>query len=184
MAFCVQPHRSAPACTTTQNSGPLCSITVTKIPVRRFTARVLPIDRENRVLLLHGFDPAVPDRPFWFTIGGALEGSETPQEAAARELYEEVGIRAGVGEITGPHGSRITSFDFAQYAITQDETFLAVRVDGEAAVSFDHMEQVEKETTLSYRWWSADELDATGETVHPENLGELLRKIVQGFQRR
>ncbi|MFI7617643.1 NUDIX hydrolase [Nonomuraea terrae] len=154
---------------------------MTKIPVRRFTARVLPIDRENRVLLLHGFDPAVPDRPFWFTIGGALEGGETPQEAAARELYEEVGIRAGVGEITGPHGSRITSFDFAQYAITQDETFLAVRVDGEAAVSFDHMEQIEKETTLSYRWWSADELDATEETVHPENLGELLRKIVQGF---
>lgn len=157
----------------------LCCGGVTKIPLRRFTARVLPINDENRVLLLHGFNPAVPDRPFWFTIGGGLEDGETLQEAAARELYEEVGIRVDVDAFTGPHGSRLTSFDFAEYAITQDESYFAVRVDGAGAVlSFDRMEQIEKDTTLGHRWWSAEELDATGETVHPENLADLLRKVV------
>ncbi|WP_326645830.1 hypothetical protein OIE67_44645 [Nonomuraea fuscirosea] len=43
---------------------------MTKIPLRRFTARVLPVDENDRVLLLHGFDPAQPERRFWFTIGG------------------------------------------------------------------------------------------------------------------
>ncbi|WP_281191764.1 NUDIX hydrolase [Nonomuraea maritima] len=161
----------------------LCCGGVTRIPLRRFTARVLPINEENRVLLLNGFDPAVPDRPFWFTIGGGLEDGETLQEAAARELYEEVGIRVGVDAFTGPHASRLTSFNWAEYDITQDESYFAVRVDGADAVSFDHMEQVEKDTTLAHRWWSADELDATSETVHPENLADLLRKVV-GAQRR
>ena len=40
-------------------------------PLRRRTARVLPVDPEGRVLLLHGWDPHHPERPFWFTIGGA-----------------------------------------------------------------------------------------------------------------
>ena len=59
---------------------------------RRNTARVLPVDREGRVLLLHGWDPLRPDDPFWFTIGGAAEPGETLAEAAARELREEAGI--------------------------------------------------------------------------------------------
>ncbi|HTU07562.1 MAG TPA: NUDIX domain-containing protein, partial [Trebonia sp.] len=60
--------------------------------IRRTTARVLPVDREGRVLLLHGWDPRRPDDPFWFTIGGAIEDGETMPEAGARELREEAGI--------------------------------------------------------------------------------------------
>ena len=43
----------------------------------RQTARVLPVDDEGRVLLLHGWDPHHPDRPFWFTIGGAADPGES-----------------------------------------------------------------------------------------------------------
>ncbi|MBN6054657.1 NUDIX domain-containing protein, partial [Nonomuraea sp. RK-328] len=139
------------------------------IPLRRFTARVLPIDDQDRVLLLYGFEPARPDERFWFTIGGALEAGETLQEAAARELREEVGIRAEVSEFTGPYGTSTVEFSFAEYAITQDQTFFAVRV-GAAEVSFDDMEEIEKATTLGHRWWSAGELDATDEVVHPPDL--------------
>jgi hypothetical protein len=39
---------------------------------------VLVIDPAGRVLLLEGFDPAEPDRRYWFTIGGGLnDGEET-----------------------------------------------------------------------------------------------------------
>ncbi|MFI7449256.1 NUDIX hydrolase [Nonomuraea sp. NPDC049714] len=149
------------------------------IPLRRFTARALPVDDQGRVLLLHGFDPVRPGEPFWFTIGGALEGEETLQEAAARELFEEVGIRATAEEFTGPYGTSTIEFSFAQYAITQDQAYFAVQV-GQVDVSFEHMEQIEKETTLGYRWWSAEEIDATEEVIFPEDLAAILRKITTG----
>ena len=149
------------------------------IPLRRFTARALPIDDLDRVLLLHGFDPARPDELFWFTIGGAVEGGETLQEAAARELFEEAGIRAPASAFTGPHGSGTVEFCFDRYAIVQDQTFFAVRV-GRAEVSFDHMEQIEKDTTIGHRWWSAEELEATGEVVFPADMAAILRMITSG----
>ncbi|NRQ37295.1 NUDIX domain-containing protein [Nonomuraea sp. NN258] len=149
---------------------------MTKIPLRRYTARALPIDDQDRVLLLHGFDPARPEQPFWFTVGGALEDDETLQQTAARELYEEVGIRADAEAFTGPYGTNTIEFFFGDYHITQDQTFFAVRV-GDATVSFDHMEQIEKDTTTAYRWWSAEELERTEEVVFPPDLAALLRKI-------
>ncbi|MEU8244803.1 NUDIX domain-containing protein [Nonomuraea sp. NPDC048916] len=152
---------------------------MTKIPLRRFTARALPIDDDGRVLLLHGFDPAEPGRRYWFTIGGALEEGETLQEAAARELHEEVGIRAPADEFTGPYGTTTIEFFFDQYAIVQDQTFFAVRV-GRVEVSFEHMEEIEKATTIEHRWWSAEELDATAEAFFPEDLASILRKITGG----
>ncbi|GAA1610573.1 NUDIX hydrolase [Nonomuraea maheshkhaliensis] len=162
---------------------------MTKIPLRRFTARVLPVDEHDRVLLLHGLDPAQPERRFWFTIGGAVEGDETPQEAAARELYEEVGIRASVEEFSGPHAEALIEFEWSEYAFTQDQVFFAIRVNGGAeAVSFEHMEQIEKDTTIGYRWWSVAELEATEEVVHPEDLPVILQRVAAaddgGDQRR
>ncbi|MGW0808357.1 NUDIX hydrolase [Nonomuraea sp. NPDC002799] len=150
---------------------------MTKIPLRRFTARVLPMDDQDRVLLLYGFDPARPDAPFWFTIGGALEGDETLREAAVRELYEEVGIRAVAEDFGGPYGTDTIEFTWTDYAITQDQTFFAFRV-GDAAVSFEHMEQIEKDTTTAYRWWSVAELEETADVFHPEDLTAIVRKIL------
>ncbi|WP_171074219.1 NUDIX hydrolase [Nonomuraea basaltis] len=152
---------------------------MTKIPVRRFTARALPIDDQDRVLLLQGFDPEQPGLPFWFTIGGGMEDGETLREAAARELYEEVGIRAGAEEFSGPYGTNTIEFCWAGYAITQDQTFFAVRV-ADAVVSFEHMEQIEKDTTTAYRWWSVAELESTEEVFFPEDLAAILRKITAG----
>ncbi|MFI6741895.1 NUDIX hydrolase [Nonomuraea sp. NPDC050451] len=151
---------------------------MTKIPLRRFTARALPIDDQGRVLLLYGFDPARPDEPFWFTIGGAAEDGETLQEAAARELFEEVGIRANADELSGPYGNSVIEFNWAEYAITQDQTFFAIWVGTDAVVSFDHMEQIEKDTTTAYRWWSVEELESTEEAFFPTNLASILRQIV------
>lgn len=149
---------------------------VTKIPLRRFTARALPLDDQDRVLLLYGFDPEQPDRAFWFTVGGAIEDGETPAEAAARELHEEAGIRARAEDFSGPYGTRTTEFTWGGYAFTQDQVFLAVRV-GDAVVSFEHMEQIEKDTTTAYRWWSVEELERTEEVVHPADLAAILRKV-------
>lgn len=159
--------------------GRLSLVVVTKIPLRRFTARALPINDHGQVLLLHGFDPAVPERSFWFTVGGAAEGEETLLDAAVRELFEEAGISAPAADFTGPFGTSTIEFNFGEYAITQDQTFFAVRVS-EAVVSYEHMEQIEKDTTLGHRWWSVAELEATDEQYFPEDLPAILRKIMSG----
>ena len=51
----------------------------------RRAGRVLVIDPAGRVLLLQGFDPAVPAHRFWFTIGGGADPGESLAQAAARE---------------------------------------------------------------------------------------------------
>ncbi|MGV9777426.1 NUDIX domain-containing protein [Streptosporangium sp. NPDC003464] len=65
--------------------------------IARSSARVLLIDHVDRLLLYRGLLLQVED-PFcaWFTPGGAIDPEETPQQAAARELREELGHVVGL----------------------------------------------------------------------------------------
>ena len=58
----------------------------------RKVARVVLLDPRDRILLLHGHEPDDPADDWWFTPGGGVEGDETREEAALRELAEETGI--------------------------------------------------------------------------------------------
>ena len=62
-------------------------------PVRRSSARVVLVDADDRVLLLRGGDPARPGPAVWHTPGGGIDPGEAPEDAARRELAEEVGLR-------------------------------------------------------------------------------------------
>src|SRR2546421_12914057 len=95
-------------------------------PIRRRTARVLPVDPAGRVLLLHGWDPHHPERPFWFTIGGAAEDGESLRDAAARELYEETRISVDPAQLGEPIAEQAIEFSWGGHRILQDQGFFAV----------------------------------------------------------
>jgi 8-oxo-dGTP pyrophosphatase MutT (NUDIX family) len=46
------------------------------------------------------------DTERWSLIGGSIEPGETPQEAVAREVSEELGVTPAVGGIIGAYGGK------------------------------------------------------------------------------
>jgi 8-oxo-dGTP pyrophosphatase MutT (NUDIX family) len=150
--------------------------------IRRQTARVLPVDDEGRVLLLHGWDPHHPDKPFWFTVGGAAEGSESLRDAAARELYEETRISVEPERLGEPIAQNAIEFSWGGHRVAQQQTFYAVAV-GSAPVSLDGLDEWEKATTDRYGWLSAEDLEADETPGHPEIPG-LIRAAVASVRSR
>lgn len=134
------------------------------------------MDAHDRVLLLHGFDPADPDHPFWFTVGGGADAGESLAEAAARELLEEVGIVADADALGDPVWRRTAHFGFDGTRYQQEEEYFVLRV-GSPEISLDGMDDFEKQTVIGYRWWGAAELDALSDPYVPPELPALLRDL-------
>ncbi len=140
----------------------------------RVSARVLLLDPDGRLLLFRGIDPAEPGAPFWFTVGGAVEPGETLADAALRELREETGVLLPAERLTGPVWRRDVTFSFDRTSYVAEEWFFLARLDRTPAVDVGGFNEVEAATISTHRWWSAEELRVTGETVYPGALGELL----------
>ena len=145
----------------------------------RRAARVVLVDRADRTLLLRGGDPARPGLRWWFTPGGGLNEGETSAEGAARELYEETGLRVDPADLGEPVWHQVTQFSYDNRKYRQEQDFYLVRVP-EWQVDTTGFDVEEQRTIDDHRWWTAAELDTTAETVYPENLAELLRRITAG----
>lgn len=144
--------------------------------IARRAGRVLVVDAGGRVLLLHGFDPARRDEPYWITVGGGAKPGESLAEAAARELLEETGISARSDELGEPVWHEVAEFDFEGTWFRQEQDFFLLRV-GSPQVRADGLTDEEATVVTGYRWWSIDELTSTDETFYPVELPGLLRRL-------
>ena len=143
----------------------------------RAAARVLLVDAAGRVLLFRGGDPAAPDAgTWWFTPGGGLEPGESWAEGAARELHEETGLRVAPEDLGPPVLEERADFSFAGMLIDQDQRFFLLRVDSHD-VDTSAFSELELASIEEHRWWSVDELAATGDTVYPIGLVDVLRRL-------
>ncbi|MEV6848385.1 NUDIX domain-containing protein [Actinoplanes sp. NPDC051411] len=143
--------------------------------IDRRAARVLLVDAAGRTLLLHGGDPARPEQRWWFTPGGGLHDGETPAQGAARELFEETGLRVEPADLGEPIWHQVTEFSYDRRDYRQDQEFYLLRV-AEWQVDTAGMDADEQETITEHRWWSAAELEASEEQIFPEDIAALLRR--------
>ncbi|MER5277666.1 NUDIX hydrolase [Streptomyces sp. NPDC002809] len=141
----------------------------------RKVARLVLLDPDDRILLMHGFEPEDPSSTWWFTPGGGLEGDETREEAALRELAEETGITdVELGPLLW---RRMCSFPFDGRRWDQDEWYFLART-AQTTTDTSGQTGLERRSVAGLRWWTSAELSAARETVYPTRLAELLRTLL------
>lgn len=156
--------------------------------LRRRAARVVVLDPGLRVLLLRASDPARRERGSWWELpGGGIDGSEPAASAAARELYEETGIRDAV---MGPCvWLQHASYTYAGLQFEQDEQIFVASAPASSGdqAEIDYrppgLEALEAAAFSGARWWTMAELAglaASGERVIPPWLGAQLPALVDG----
>lgn len=145
------------------------------------------LDERDRVLLINARDPVDPAKGEWWEIpGGGIEAGESSAAAAARELFEETGIRgAEVGPSVWQQRARYT---FAGIRFDQLEHIHVARLAGGAGPSGGYhpggLEAMEALAFSGLRWWELDQLDSLvgsgGRILPPWLPGELGRYLEEG----
>lgn len=147
-------------------------------PLLREAARVILLDDVGRVLLFRVADDGRRPRPLWITPGGGCHDGESFEETATRELFEETGL---TGETLGPCiWTRRHVFEFKGVWLDEVEQFFVVRLAQAAEISTANFEAHEVTFMPEHRWWSANEIAASGDWFAPRLLATLLPPIVRG----
>ncbi|WP_430593024.1 NUDIX hydrolase [Humidisolicoccus flavus] len=143
--------------------------------VRR-TARVVLLDPEDRVLLFftHWDNRIAPPR--WLTVGGGIEPGESAREGAARELFEETGLRVPEASLGTPIWQEVRDLPSGHSFDRVDSTYFLART-ATFRPSNASWEPSELEDILDARWWSLEAIDSSSDNFDPENVRDILARV-------
>jgi len=140
----------------------------------RKSSRLLVINENHQILLFqftHTND-ALAGQSHWATVGGGLEEGETFEQAACRELYEELGVvRQNVGTQVATRNFEMM-LPSAEVVISDERLFIVFIKNEE--VNTANWSEHEKLVISKSRWWTFDELSQTDEIVYPNNIPNIL----------
>lgn len=158
---------------------------MSKILPTRVSVKVLLLNDRNELLLLCADDPKTTQAdgkyngPFWFLVGGEIEEGESFQEAALREIDEEVGLKKSDIEL-GP------VVWFGEYDLILNgvlthlkQTFIVARTKSKK-VFFNNLTAWEKSTLKKVEWFSLEKMHKTCEAIYPASLKQHLPDIIEG----
>lgn len=132
---------------------------------------------EPRQILLSRVTPlgtANNQKALWVTLGGRLKEGEDLAHALARELVEELGpIKYSIGPKVW-FGDELVNWDGKEVRLIE-HFFLVSVPSGE--YSFVGTDDAEVSSTHQLKWWSADEIAASGDRFVPCDLGVLLASL-------
>ncbi len=145
----------------------------------RRAARILVLDPLDHLLLFR-FTPG--DRPaLWATVGGEVDEQEDFQTAARRELREETGVIAEVGDVIAIRESDFVTF--AGEPVHAIEHYFGVRV-ADRTLDFALHTETEKQVMQHHAWFSQTEISQIAEAVFPVDLEEIVRLAIEPFNPR
>ncbi|WBQ03557.1 NUDIX hydrolase [Kribbella sp. CA-293567] len=140
----------------------------------RPAVKLLLLDEDDCLLLIHAEDPRTRTR-CWYPVGGGIEAGETPQQAAARETYEETGL----ADLPGGRlvWEREHTYQYDGRVVEVHEKWLVCRV-GHFRPAPARLSEYEARSVLGFRWWRANDLIETTDTIFPPRLGHLLKGLL------
>lgn len=132
--------------------------------LKRPVARVALVDSVGRVLLLRDPDPEWGG--YWYLPGGRIEEGETPEDAARREVLEEIGVEVEVRPVVRRHRAR---FVYRGRRLDQEEWHFIARVPDRAQLITREADN-ERTAIEAHRWWSVPDLRSATERIYPDGL--------------
>lgn len=142
----------------------------------RFASRILLFEPSGRFLLFLEEYADTPGQPRWLTPGGGAEPGERVEETGIRELAEETGLVVSdlgpvVHEVEFPVRRPAARHSFAHWS------FFVHHVDAPFEPDRSGWTAEELATVKDIRWWTLEELLASGDRFAPRDLPALIERF-------